>query len=96
MALKAAGKAKPIPAKPSNLVINRRPGRLDELLRSKSRKQLVAILSAIVVNTQERDLATIFNTYLPDEGAGEPNAENGFPWERKDGQEKPSVLGLDH
>jgi len=93
MALKATGRAEPFPATPSDLVINRRPGYLDELLRSKSRKQLVAILSGIVVNTQEQDLATIFNTYLPDEGAGEPNPENGFPWERKNGQEKPSVLG---
>ena len=92
--MKAKDRPDPFPAKPSDLVINRSPERLDEALRSKSRTQLVAILSAIAVNTQDWDLPTIFNTYLPDEGAGAPAAENGLPWDRKSGGQKISVLGL--
>ena len=79
---KAKGRADPFPAKPFDLVVNRSPARLDEFLRSTSREKLVAVLGAIVVNRQQQDLATIFNTLLPDEKKPDGTIVYGFPWER--------------
>jgi hypothetical protein len=79
---KARDRAEKFPAKPYDLVVNRSPGRLDEFLRSTSRDKLVAVLSAIVVNRQQQDLAMIFNTLLPDEKKADGSIVWGFPWER--------------
>ena len=79
---KAKGRADPFPAKPFDLVVNTKPARLDEFLRSTSREKLVAVLGAIVVNRQQQDLATIFNALLPDEKKPDGTIVYGFPWER--------------
>jgi len=80
-----AEKPDAFPSKPSDLVINRRPGRLDEFLRALPSKDLVAVLSAILINPEQQDLAMIFNKLLPD----------SCPWDRPPAeQEKPSVLSL--
>jgi hypothetical protein len=79
---KARDRADPFPAKPFDLVVNRKPARLDEFLRSTSRDKLVAVLGAIVVNRQQQDLATIFNTLLPDEKKPDGTTVYGFPWQR--------------
>jgi len=94
---KAKGRADPFPAKPYDLVVNTKPARLDEFLRSISRDKLVAVLGAIVVNREQQDLATIFNTLLPDEKKPDGTiAEYGFPWERpaSDRGEHNSVRGF--
>ncbi len=94
---KAKGRADPFPAKPYDLVVNRSPARLDEFLRSISREKLVAVLGAIVVNREQQDLATIFNTLLPDVKKPDGTvAEYGFPWERpaSDRGEHNSVRGF--
>jgi hypothetical protein len=73
------------PAKPSDLVINRNPKRLDEFLRAMSEEELRSILSAVLINEKQQDLAMIFNEILPDK----------FPWDRPpEEQDKYSVLGL--
>jgi hypothetical protein len=79
---KTKGQAEPFPAVPFDLVVNHSPARLDEFLRSTSREKLVAVLSAIVVNRQQQDLAMIFNTLLRDERKPDGTIVYGFPWER--------------
>ena len=79
---KAKDRADPFPAVPFDLVVNRSPARLDEFLRSTSREKLVAVLSAIVVNRNQQDLATIFNTLLRDEKKPDGTIVYGFPWSR--------------
>jgi hypothetical protein len=93
---KAKGRADPFPAKPFDLVVNRSPARLDEFLRSISREKLVAVLGAIVVNRQQQDLATIFNTLLRDEKKPDGTVVSyGFPWERPASEkEHVSVRGV--
>jgi hypothetical protein len=92
---KAKDRADTFPAKPFDLVVNRSPARLDEFLRSTSREKLVAVLGAIVVNREQQDLATIFNTLLPDEKKPDGTIVYGFPWERPASErEHGSVLGF--
>ncbi len=92
---KAKERANPFPAKPFDLVVNRSPARLDEFLRSTSREKLVAVLGAIVVNREQQDLATIFNTLLPDEKKPDGAIIYGFPWQRPASErEHGSVLGF--
>jgi hypothetical protein len=92
---KAKERANPFPAKPFDLVVNRSPARLDEFLRSTSREKLVAVLGAIVVNREQQDLATIFNTLLPDEKKPDGAIVYGFPWQRPASErEHGSVLGF--
>jgi hypothetical protein len=92
---KAKGRPEPFPAKPFDLVVNRSPARLDEFLRSTSREKLVAVLGAIVVNREQQDLATIFNTLLPDEKRPDGSIVYGFPWQRPASErEHGSVLGF--
>jgi hypothetical protein len=79
---KAKDRADPFPARPFDLVVNRSPARLDEFLRSTSREKLVAVLGAIVVNRNQQDLATIFNTLLRDEKKPDGTIVYGFPWSR--------------
>lgn len=73
------------PAKASDLVINRAPKRLDEFLRALPEEDLRAVLTAILINKEQMDLAMIFNTLLPEK----------FPWSRPpDEQDKVSVQAL--
>lgn len=89
------GRADFFPGKPFDLVVNRKPSKLDEILRTLPQKKLIPVLDAILINERQQDLATIFNTLLPDEVRSDGAKVDGFPWERAAGeQDKYSVLGL--
>ena len=59
------------PQSPADLVIDPKPGTLDEKLRAVPRSEdLEAVLKAIIINDGNADLATIFDEHLPED----------FPW----------------
>ena len=92
---KAQGRDDAFPATPYDLVVNHSPARLDEFLRSTAREKLVRVLGALVVNREQQDLATIFNTLLPDEKKPDGAIVYGFPWERPASEkEHESVRGF--
>ena len=71
------GENESFPKTPADLVINFKPSRLDELLRNLEADKLEAVLKAIIINTGEFDLASIFDTYLSND---DPNKD--FSWDR--------------
>lgn len=82
------------PAKPSDLVINRKPAVLEELLRGFTADKLRDVFSAIIVNEKQQDLALIFNNLMADETKKDGTVVDGMPWTRPATEAKISVLNL--
>lgn len=82
------------PARPADLVINRKPGTIEEVLRGFPTDKLRDVFVAILINDRQQDLALIFNSILGDETKPDGTVVDGMPWSRPATESKISVLNL--